>query len=105
MITAELYTADNMISGFKISGHAGYDDMGKDIVCASVSSAVQYTANLITEIFGYNADVSAHNNAVILKAVPFDDSILQKLFKGLIMHLELLSEDFKGTIKIKYTEV
>lgn len=105
MITAEFFTADNVIIGFKISGHSGYDDEGSDIVCAAVSSAVQHTANLITEIFGYNAEVAAQNNAVVLKAVSYEDSTLQKLFKGLILHLEVLSEDFKGTIKLKYTEV
>lgn len=105
MITVEFFTSGNVIGGFKVSGHAGYDDAGLDIVCAAVSSAVQHTANLITEIFGYEAEVTANNNAVTLKAVSYDDSTLQKLFKGLILHLEVLSEDFKGTIKLKYTEV
>ena len=34
----------------KISGHANYDEKGKDIVCASVSSIVITTINAIIEI-------------------------------------------------------
>lgn len=105
MIVAEFFEKKSAISGFKISGHADFDDYGKDIACASVSSAVQYTANLITEIFGFEAEVSAENNAVVLKTGTFEDRTLQKLFKGLIMQLELLSQEFEGTIKIKFTEV
>ena len=33
-----------------IKGHADYDDYGKDIVCASVSSIVITTVNAILEI-------------------------------------------------------
>ena len=51
MIVAEFLKKNGNITGFKVSGHAGYDDIGKDIVCASVSSAVMMTANLITEIW------------------------------------------------------
>ena len=105
MINAEFFRNKGIISGFKISGHAMYDDFGKDIVCAAVSSAVQLTANTITEIFGIDAKVSAENNAVILKTADSADDNLQKLYRGLLLHLETLSEDFKGTIKIKFTEV
>jgi uncharacterized protein YsxB (DUF464 family) len=34
----------------EISGHANYDDYGKDIVCASVSSIVTTTVNGILEL-------------------------------------------------------
>ena len=59
MIVAEFFRKNGEITGFKVSGHAGYDMFGKDIVCAGVSSAVMMTANLVTEIFGFEAEVSA----------------------------------------------
>ncbi len=105
MIVAEFFKKNGEIIGFKIKGHAEYDDVGKDIACASVSSAVMLTANMITDAFGYKAEVSDKNQAVILKAELFGDAVLQKIFKGLVMHLRLLSQEFKGTIKIKFTEV
>ena len=46
MIKVDL-TKENVIT---ISGHANYDDKGKDIVCASVSSIVITTINAIIEI-------------------------------------------------------
>ena len=44
--------------GFAVSGHAGYDDYGHDIVCASVTSAVQMTANGLTEVLELQGDVT-----------------------------------------------
>lgn len=105
MIIAEFFRKNGEITGFKVSGHAGYDESGKDIVCASVSSAVMMTANLITEIFGFAADVSAVNDTVTLKTDIFCDRVLQGLYKGLVMQTEQIAQEFNGTIKIKYSEV
>ncbi len=104
MIVAEFFENGGEIKGFKINGHAGYDDYGKDIACASVSSAVQMTVNAITDVFGFEADVSAQNNTVFFKTAS-GDIVLQKLYKAFIMRLELLSQEFNETIKIKFTEV
>ena len=47
MIVAEFFRKNGEITGFKVSGHAGYDMFGKDIVCAAVSVIVGMLANEI----------------------------------------------------------
>lgn len=105
MIVAEFFEKNGNITGFKVTGHAGYDVKGRDIVCASVSSAVMLTANLITEIFGYKADVSAYEDTVALKTEFPDDENLCRLYKGLELQIREISREFNGTIKMKFTEV
>ena len=39
------YRVDEFIKMIEISGHAEYDESGKDIVCAAVSTAIIVTAN------------------------------------------------------------
>lgn len=104
MITAVFYKKDRKLSGFRVSGHAGYADYGYDIVCASVSSAVQLTANLITENFGISAKASAENDTVTLMVAETCEEA-SKIIDGLRMHLELLSEEFENTIITKISEV
>lgn len=104
MITAVFYKKDRKFSGFKVSGHAGYDDYGFDIVCASVSSAVQLSANLITENFRINADVSADDNVITLNVAETCEEA-DKIISGLKAHLVLLSEEFENTIITKISEV
>ena len=41
---------DDMISGFEVSGHAGYAEYGYDIVCAAISSLSVNTVNSIDKL-------------------------------------------------------
>lgn len=104
MITAVFYKKSGNLSGFKVSGHAGYADAGQDIVCASVSSSLQLAANLITENFGIQADVEVGQNIITLKVVD-TCSEASKILDGFKTHLELVSKEFKNTIIIKISEV
>ena len=45
MIKIKVEYDNNFISKIVITGHANYDDYGKDIVCAAVSASVLTTIN------------------------------------------------------------
>ncbi len=48
MINVSIYkNADNLITGFQLSGHADYSEYGSDVVCAAVSALVINTINSI----------------------------------------------------------
>ncbi len=49
MITIKIYGKNDCFCGFEISGHAGYSEHGKDIVCASVSVLAINTVNSIEQ--------------------------------------------------------
>lgn len=59
MIRVELYYDKEYLTGFRLSGHAGYADHGQDIVCSAVSVLVINTINAIealtTEIVTLNS--------------------------------------------------
>lgn len=94
MIKVEL--KDNLIT---IKGHAGYDDKGKDIVCASVSSIVITTINAIVEINPEAIDYSDLDNEIIIRKIKEDD-IVNKLLNNMILLLESLEKDYNEYIKI-----
>ena len=94
MIKVEL--KDNLIT---INGHAGYDDKGKDIVCASVSSIVITTINAIIEINPDAIDYSDLDNEIIIRKLK-EDEIVNKLLNNMILLLENLEKDYKDYIKI-----
>ncbi|MDE5945833.1 MAG: ribosomal-processing cysteine protease Prp [Oscillospiraceae bacterium] len=99
MIRAEFFKSEGNFTGFQISGHSGYADSGSDIVCASVSSAVQLSANLITDGFSMDADVSAENNVFELR-VKNPDENSEAILNMLRLHLKSILEEFPKTIKI-----
>lgn len=109
MILAEFFRAGSRLDGFSVQGHAGYADAGQDIVCASVSSAVQLACNLITEQFQTEAAVSAKSGVVSLRLKQQKnadwDAAVQRVLEGFHIHLACLAEDFPGTIRITFSEV
>lgn len=51
MIRVSIFRDDtDMITGYRVKGHAGYDDSGQDIVCAAVSILVINTINSIENL-------------------------------------------------------
>lgn len=82
-----------------IKGHALYDEFGKDIVCASVSSIVITTINAIIEIDNEAIYYEDLDDKIIIKVLK-DDDIINKLINNMIQLLEQLSKDYKENIKI-----
>ena len=105
MIQATFFGTPKKLSGFSLSGHAGYDDYGHDIVCASVSSAVQMTVNGVTEVLELNANVNVEENLIEMKLSEQNAQKAQPFLQALLLHLNLLSEDYEGTIQVNLTEV
>ena len=83
-----------------ITGHALYDDFGKDIVCSSVSSIVITTINGIISI---SEDAIKYNfmeeglEIEVLKT----DNVTLKLIDNMMELLTKLSKDYPKNIRIK----
>lgn len=87
-----------------VSGHAGYGEYGRDIVCASVTSAVQLTANGITEILKTPCDIRMEANRISL-TLDRQEGEAVFFLQALQLHLTVLSEDYPNTITILVSEV
>ena len=83
----------------EIKGHANYDDYGKDIVCASVSSIVITTINAIIEYDPESIYYEDLNNRILIEKLK-DDDITNKLINNMIELLEELEKSYKDNIKI-----
>ena len=99
MIKIEIKETD-VIEEIKITGHAMYDDFGKDIVCASVSSIAITTINAILRIdnsaIKYEEDVG-YLDITINKHT----DILDKLIINMIDLFEQLKEKYNKHIEIR----
>lgn len=82
-----------------ISGHAGYDIYGKDIVCAAVSATVITTVNGILSIDNNAISVDGADGVVI--RILKDDLVINKLIDNMISLLTELKRDYKDNIDIR----
>lgn len=105
MIRAEFFYKKGEPVKFVISGHAGYAESGKDIVCASVSSAVQMAINGITEVVKINCEVNVYEDTIECILPPSSRPAAWHFVSALRLQLHNLSEDFPKTINLIITEV
>lgn len=107
MVNINFFITDNgKLLGFEICGHAQRDEIGKDIVCAAISSAAYMTANTISEIIKVDADISVFDSgSMSLKINENQFNFCQDILLGFKLHMIALEEQYPENIIVNYTEV
>ena len=106
MITATVLKRERQTYGFVISGHSGYEDAGKDIVCAAVSVLAENTINAIEAFTDDTVDVleTDHREGFLnyrLKTVS-DKAAL--LLDTLVLGLNDISRSYSSFVKVRVEE-
>ena len=99
MIKVEIIRNNNNIKKISILGHAMYDEYGKDIVCASVSTLVISTVNNILSINDKTIKVEQSDSKIIIEYI-FKDNIIDILINNMISNLNTLANNYPKNIKI-----
>lgn len=99
MIKVFVTKQDQQIGKIVIKGHAMYDDFGKDIVCAAVSSCVITTVNGILALDSNWIEASQNSGNVLIQIKEKSD-ICQKLLANMISLLEELHDQYPKNLKI-----
>ena len=97
MINVSIYmTADGLITGFKLSGHAFYSEYGKDIVCAAVSPLVINTINSIEKFTSDKFSLKEDENEGIIEfhMVSPISSSTNLLLSSLALGLEGIAREY-----------
>ena len=98
MIKINIKSKENAIFSIDILGHSGYDDYGKDIVCASVSSIVITTVNAILRLEN-SIKYEQYSGNVKIEILKHDNNT-DTLIDNMIDLLEKLEKQYKKNIKI-----
>lgn len=99
MIKVILTKKDDNVNKVIINGHAGYDDFGKDIVCAAVSSTVVTTINILLSLD--NQSISYNDSRGLIIEVLKNDMTTKKIIYVLISNLYELEKAYPKNIQIK----
>ena len=86
------------INSIEISGHANFNEYGKDIVCSSVSSIATTTVNALLRL---NKDIIYKNSeGYLLITINKHDETVDELINNMIDLLTELEKQYKNNIKI-----
>ena len=104
MIRVRFTTADGLLSGFTVKGHANAGVYGQDIVCAAVSSAAYMTANTITDVLCQPADITVDEGYMSL-LITGDLPTCQAVLAGFRLHIQAMQQEYPQGVQLMNTEV
>ena len=104
MTRCEFFTADERITGFSISGHSGYAEAGKDIVCAAISAVVTMAEATINDVCGAKAKVRVKDEqarvTLTLPASCDEEETVQAVLAGMMVTLMSMRDDYPDYIEV-----
>ncbi len=112
MIKVILKTKDKNIVGFQVSGHAGYAEYGKDIVCSAVSVLSINAINTLEEILKLKEEIKYYleDNFIDLDLVTdkLDDKKMhdtQLTLRSFEMGITSVLKEYQESVELYYKEV
>lgn len=99
MIKIKVEHDNDFISKIVITGHANYDDYGKDIVCAAVSASVLTTINGIIALDNSILEVNNVLDTMTIKVLK-NEKNSQVLLNSMLSNLKSLVVEYPKNIKI-----
>lgn len=104
MTRCEFFTENNRITGFSVSGHSGYAEADKDIVCAAISAVVTMAEATINDVCGAKAKVRVKDEqARITLTLPVscdEEETVQAVLAGMMVTLCSLRDDYPDYIEV-----
>ncbi len=109
------YRSGDIYYGFREIGHSGYEDAGRDIVCAAISAMTMLIINTVEVSIGsdveYTIDEKTTDIEVICKgALPEYESDEKKnyaisaLIQGYFLQLNDMLEDYYDYLEVEETQ-
>lgn len=99
MIKIKVEHDNDFTSKIVITGHANYDDYGKDIVCAAVSASVLTTINGIIALDNSILEVNNVLDKMTIKILK-NEKNSQVLLNSMLSNLKSLVVEYPKNIKI-----
>ena len=104
MTRCEFYTENDRITGFSVSGHSGYAEVGSDIVCAAASAVVTMAEATINDVCGAKAKVRVKDEqariTLTLPASCDEEDTVQAVLAGMMITLCSLRDDYPDFIEV-----
>jgi len=100
-------TDDRFITAYRVSGHAQFDEPGKDIVCSAVSAVTVGTVNAIEALTGVVPETKVRDGWLDVR-IPSTGLASEKagdiqlLLEGMVVMLESIEESYGKYIRMTH---
>lgn len=113
MIIVSILKCNGMLKEFRVTGHAGYDEYGQDIVCSAVTAIVYTVLGSFGELAGIhdfkdiqNGDTNDYIDFRLPDAMTEKQmTIADTLMKTLLIGLKQIENEYSAFLKVRVQEV
>jgi uncharacterized protein YsxB (DUF464 family) len=108
MIKVNFKRQASKLVSFTVSGHAGFDEYNRDIVCSAVSALTITVINGLTEVLKVKADYSVDEGFTELNLSELDEPDIDKcqvLMETLLLGIKSMEFQYGKYIILKMEEV
>lgn len=108
MVKFTIQTSEEMIIGYQVTGHAGYEDKGQDIVCAGVSAIAQTAAlGLVNHLDDAQWEQKSGKLVCQVGRIQTETQKVaaQAILRSMQLGIEALREAYPDFVKVEYKEV
>jgi len=110
MISIVIFRKNQKIVGYRVSGHSGYDEIGKDIVCAAVSSITQNPLGGMEDVLGVHPKYIINDDGYLevdLKDMDSQgkDKEIDVLLETMAVMIKALKDEYPKNLKLVEKEV
>lgn len=106
MTTLRVYRKKDLFIGFECSGHSDYSEAGSDIVCAAISTAVQYCMQCGESIDGEKLAIESNEEIPLIRCISKMQSLgFSKHIEVLVMLAESIADQYAMYFNLEIMEV
>lgn len=110
MIRVNIKKEKGFITGFEVSGHAEYNEYGKDIVCSAVTILTFNTIDTFTDILDMSDKIKINilNNEISLNLLNNEFKTYEKyqlIMRKYELGIQSIVKSYGDYIELNYTEV
>ncbi|MBE3518773.1 MAG: ribosomal-processing cysteine protease Prp [Firmicutes bacterium] len=101
MLTVELLRDGMSVTGFRVRGHAGWDEWGKDVVCAGVSAACHMALVGLADVLGEAVDLEKGNGYMMVR-VPVHAAALPEvkaILRAFELEIQAIERSYPGNVE------
>ena len=99
MTNIKIVKKNDLINLIEVKGHSGYEEIGKDIVCASVSSIVTTTVNAIIRFDESSINYKVDEGYMFIEIIKHD-KYTDILLENMVSLLKELETKYKKNVKL-----
>ncbi len=106
MTVLRVYQKGKLYIGFECEGHSGYSESGSDIVCAAVSTAVEFCINCGEKIDRVPLQLTVDQDAALIRCIsPKPNPQFSKHIEILVDFGRSIAEEYAMYFNLEIMEV